>query len=182
MMQADLAAYLAPLTVLAEETAVWGNGRLPLQITYYQTNQYPPLAYVASARAVLFHEGRVMVVRDRQDSYHVVPGGRREDGETILQTLQREMLEETGWTVAQPKLMASVHFRHLSPKLDDYPYPHPDFLHLVFIAQASEYKPEAITEGEYELETGFRSIAEAESLPLSVSQRALLRCGLKSRS
>jgi 8-oxo-dGTP pyrophosphatase MutT (NUDIX family) len=174
----DLANYLASQLLLAEETAVWGNGRLPLQITYYQTQQYPPLAYVTSARAVMFHNGNVMVVRDGDNSYHVVPGGRREDSETVLQTLQREILEETGWTIADPELIACTHFHHLAPKPADYPYPHPDFLQLIFVTCANTYKPDAHTAGEYELETGFHPIAKAHALPLPTSQHALLRCGL----
>lgn len=181
-METELATYLVAQTFLAEETAVWGNGRFPLEIAYYQTRILPPLEYVSSARAVLFHNNSVMVVRGIHDSYHVVPGGRREAGETILQTLHREVLEETGWTIVNPRLFVCTHFRHLSPKPVDYPYPHPDFLQLIFVAQAGEYIPNAKTEGEYELETGFRTIAEAQALPLPVSQRALLRCGLKSRS
>ncbi len=34
-MNGDLAQFLEGLTSLATETAVWGNGRFPLEITYY---------------------------------------------------------------------------------------------------------------------------------------------------
>lgn len=63
-MKPKLNAYLAGQTLLSEETAVWGNGRLPLEIKYYRTHHLPPLEYVTSVRTVLFRDSEVMVVRD----------------------------------------------------------------------------------------------------------------------
>jgi len=40
----------------------------------------------------------VLVVRE-QNGAHLWPGGRREPNETLIETAQREVLEETGWTV-----------------------------------------------------------------------------------
>jgi hypothetical protein len=75
-METKLLTYLTGLTLLAEETAVWQNSRLPLQIKHYKAHHLPPLEYVTSVRVVLFRGSEVLVVRDGYDSYHVVPGGR----------------------------------------------------------------------------------------------------------
>ena len=48
-MNGDLVQFLEGLTPLATETAVWGNGRFPLEITYYLSSKQPPLAFVATA-------------------------------------------------------------------------------------------------------------------------------------
>ncbi len=113
--------------VLAEVTATWGDTRL--EIRWYLGNVRPPLSLVTSVRAVLFHDRTVMVMQDGDHRYHVVPGGRREPGESIEATLRREILEETGWTLAAHHPLGLAHFRHLTPRPDDYPYPYPDFVH-----------------------------------------------------
>ena len=61
-MNSDLAEFLGGLESLVQETAVWGNGRFPLEITYYLTAELPPLAYVSSVRAVVVWEGDVLAV------------------------------------------------------------------------------------------------------------------------
>ncbi len=74
-----------------------------------------------------------------------------------------------------------MHFHHLAPKPDGYIYPHPDFVQVVYAAHAGEFVSEAQQFGEYELETGFQSIVEAQRLNLAASQRRFLDVALKSR-
>ena len=79
---------------------------MPLRITSYFTDELPPLEHISSVRCIVFRDDMVLVVREGEEA-HVVPGGRREPGETLMQTLERELLEETGWTVATPKVCSA---------------------------------------------------------------------------
>jgi 8-oxo-dGTP pyrophosphatase MutT (NUDIX family) len=159
---------------LVEESAVWGGGTLPLRITSYLSSEQPPLDYVTSVRAVVLQGNSVLVVRDAASSFHVTPGGRREANESVEATLHREVLEETGWTINEVSPLGFIHFHHLAPKPDDYIYPYPDFVQLVYAAHASEFAPEAQQFEEYELETGFKSIVQAQRLNLTATQRLFL--------
>ncbi len=48
-MEARLAAYLAKREPIANKTAVWDNGRLPLQIAAYSAEQLPPLDAISQS-------------------------------------------------------------------------------------------------------------------------------------
>ena len=173
-MNEDLTKYLADLEPLVTDSAVWGNGRLPLTITYYLSSNLPPLAYVTSVRAVVFRAGEVLTVLDPSGEYYLAPGGRCETGESVEETLNREVLEETGWTVQNPALLSIIHFQHLSPKPDDYPHPHPDFLQLVYVAQADRFMPEAMVFDQYVVESKFWQLAAIRPLLKNPGQFALL--------
>ena len=49
-----------------------------------------------TARAVLFHDGKIALLYVAKHKYHKIPGGGVEKGENIKQALEREILEETG--------------------------------------------------------------------------------------
>ena len=180
-MDVELAQFLSRCQLLAEETAAWDNGRMPLGIAAYLCRELPPLDYVTSVRAIVLRDDSVLVVRDAENSYHIIPGGRREVGETLEATLQREVLEETGWTINQISLLGFIHFRHLAPKPVDYAYPYPDFLQLVYAANAVNFNADAKQLGQYELESGFRSIDEINRLSIAASQQAFLNAALKMK-
>ena len=96
-MENDLAEYLSSLTPFAKETVLWSTGTLRLES--YLTTSIPPLKYVTSARAVVTDGSRVLVVQD-PDNRHILPGGRLEFEETPEEALRREVIEETGWSLA----------------------------------------------------------------------------------
>lgn len=175
-MQADLAEFLARHTPVAVETVLWAGGAMPLRLVSYLIEELPPLALVTSVRCVLLHEQTVQVVRD-PDSTHILPGGRCEPGETLEQTLRREVLEETGCTIGAAALIGLRHFRHLAPEPPRYRYHYPDFLQLVYAARALTFDPAAREVNGYEIEAGFEPLAALP--PLAVSEQRFLAAALK---
>ena len=111
---------------------------MELQQSYYLGDDIPPDSYITSVRAVVLKGDEVLVFRDRMGDYHLLPGGRRDAGETLLQTLEREMREETSWTIAAPEPIGFMHFLHRTPKPPAYAYPYPSFLQLVYAATAQQ--------------------------------------------
>jgi ADP-ribose pyrophosphatase YjhB (NUDIX family) len=132
----DISQIVTPLALQADEQAEWSPARL--RVRTYLTTTLPPLDLVSSVRALVLQGDQILVVRD-PISVHILPGGRREPGETFMQTLEREVLKETGWTIQSPRLIGLAHFQHLTPKHVAYRYPYPDFLHLVYAATADRY-------------------------------------------
>src|SRR5215210_7372565 len=115
-MPFDLDAFLARHEPGGVQTVEWGTAAspIPLRIAGYLSQELPPLEYVASVRGVVFCRDRVLVMRNR-DEVHVLPGGQREGDETLVETLQREVLEEAGWTVEVGGMLGFLHLRHLVP-------------------------------------------------------------------
>ena len=57
-------------------------------------------------RAVLFHNGSILLVRERSDSRWALPGGWADVGEAPSECARREAKEETGYDVQVQKLLA----------------------------------------------------------------------------
>lgn len=167
----NISQIVAPLALQADEQAEWPP--LHLRVRTYLTSTLPPLDLASSVRALVRKGDQILVVRD-PISVHILPGGRREPGEMLMQTLHREVLEETGWTIRDARLIGLVYFQHLTPKPDEYRYLYPDFLHLVYVAIADSYDPERREVDGYELEAGFQPLAMVEELPMSQGERAFL--------
>jgi 8-oxo-dGTP pyrophosphatase MutT (NUDIX family) len=170
-MDTALSVFLAGLTPTATETDQWGE--LAFQVAGYLTTSAPPLEYVTSVRAVVTHGENALVITS-PDREHILPGGRREMGESLTETLRREALEETGWSLSSLRLLGFKQFRHLTPKPDGYAYPYPDFLQAIYAATAEAYYPEQRIMDDYELGARFLPLAEVRTLLLSPVQRMFL--------
>jgi ADP-ribose pyrophosphatase YjhB (NUDIX family) len=165
--------FLADYEPFGSETAVWGD--LPLSITYYLADAQPPRSYITSVRAVVFHQNAVLVVQDKKKEHFVVPGGRCEENESLAETLHREVLEETRWTIANPIYFGFAHFHHLAPRPAAYAYPHPDFFQLFYVATADQHFPDRPITDEYVLAADLMPIHTARNLnTMSHSQKLLL--------
>lgn len=152
-----------------------------LNMACYVGSRQPPLKYVSSVRAIVFRDDAVLVVSGERGQFYILPGGRREKQESMEETLRREVLEETGWTLKELSILGFMHFHHLNPKKTDYPYPYPDFLWSVYIAQADKYIPEAITADKYVTGVKFYHIEDLPGLGFEKGGLVFLDDAIKLR-
>lgn len=174
-----LTSFLALHVPLYKETAVWDT--IHLEVATYLSNKLPPIPYITSVRAIVFQGNKVLVVQDRDNHYHIVPGGRREADERLEETLQREVLEETGWVVKDVHPLGFVHFHHLTPCPPDYVYPYPDFIQLLYVAAAERRVSHTQITDEYVVGSQFLSLDEVRKLNLAQSQYLLLEAAQRQR-
>ena len=119
---------------VATGNVVWGI--TPLVLSCFLTDKQPPLELIVSVRAVLTgQDGMVFVFEDQ--GLHVLPGGRREKSEPVLEALIREISEEVGCAiVGEPRRLGFFELRNDGPRPEGHPYPYPRNYHVVFKATA----------------------------------------------
>lgn len=181
----QLNALCRGLSPISTEDSWWGRGSssissslipsegIHLKVDAYLTQRPLPPDLVTSVRCVVCRHGEILVVQDRS-GFHIVPGGRREPGESLAQTARREVLEETGWLLGKLVPLGFLHFHHLTPRPAGHPYPYPDFLQLLYLAQATEYTGTPRGAAVWELDSRFRPIAEVNGLKISAYCQAFL--------
>ena len=181
-MPASFAEFLHGQTAVATENPTWNwqGAPLPLSEQTYVHPTLPPDRLISSARAILFRNDEIMVIRDHQDVPYIVPGGRRESGESVRETLHREVREETGWGVKDTAVIGFIHFHHLAPKAPNYPYPYPDFCWAIFAARAKKFDAASMEEDAYVTSASFQPIADVLSLSLGSGQHDLLTAAVKA--
>jgi len=179
--QSALADWLARLTPVddAPLIAVWGEAHR-LERRFYATPEAPPDDLVSSVRAVMFRKSAVMVVRDHDGSGHIMPGGRRESGETQEDALAREIGEETGWRFETARRFGFLHFRHLTPKPDGYAYPYPDFFQTLHVVEATDHDRRRIVRDDWETHSRMTPIARALTAVRN-EQQPILRLAVAAR-
>ena len=97
--------------------------------------------------------------------------------------MRRELLEETGWAVSALRLLGFLHYRDLSPERYSPALPFPDFLHLIYTAEALEHRPETVVPDDPEgLVPEFHPLAGTRALPLNPRERFFLGEALRVRA
>ena len=179
-MNSQFREFLRGQTAAATDfpTWQWREQPVPLHQQTFICPVLPPDELISSARAILFQGDAVMVIRDHNNDPYIVPGGRREPGETVLETLHREVQEETGWSLRETAVLGFVHFQHLTAKPRGYPYPYPHFMQAIFTAWAGCYDASVFEEDFYVTSSSFLPVETVLAWRLSSGQAELLRAAL----
>jgi 8-oxo-dGTP pyrophosphatase MutT (NUDIX family) len=170
-----LQQFIAPLTTLVTEIYDWPVARF--EVNTYLHSIAPPAEFITSVRAVVLRNHTVLVVQD-PDGQHILPGGRRERGESYAETAIREVLEETGWQVTIGPLLGCKHFHQVTPATTESFPAQPDFTQLVYVAYAVNYRPEAKEENGYELGAAFVALQQLAQMKITESERLFLQAAL----
>jgi 8-oxo-dGTP pyrophosphatase MutT (NUDIX family) len=151
----------------------------PVRVRTYIADIELPEAIASSVRAVVLRGRAVVVVRHWDGYRHVIPGGRREQDETIEQTVRREVLEESGWHVGTLKPLGFEHLQHLGEPPPDFPVPF-SFINPIFVAEGVSFDRSARDLTQSEAGSSLVSIARAlRELP--GWETALLRAAVAAR-
>ena len=166
---------LAGLQPACREEVVWPGGQ-HLEVTTFLVDRLDGEANLSSVRAVVLSGDREVLVVSDPTSTHILPGGRIQPGESLDLALKREIGEESGWTVLEPRLIGVLHFHHLKPRADGVPAT--DFLQAVFAVERDAYHLELREQDGHETGSEFVSIEDARSLDLTQRERMLLKAAL----
>lgn len=161
----DLERILAIHRPVATVETAWRDGTLPLRAGAHTTVIDLPDALLTSVRCIVQVDDQLVVCTTANGDRHPWPGGRREPGETLVDTAAREVYEESGWLIEPGsfRLLGWLHVEYLEPQDPDWPYPHPDFLQAVCVARAVERaRPES---GEWSDTEGWEVASTLMPLP-----------------
>ena len=135
-----MAAVLTGRTPQASQELSWAEGQFRCRIDAYPSPADLPLEYVTSVRCLVMVDDKIVVCTNVDGGSHPWPGGRREPGETDVQTACREVHEETGWLLDPDSLepLGWLHLEHLNDRPPGHRYVDADFLMVVYAARAHD--------------------------------------------
>lgn len=176
--QAEAAAAFAPLLAAHEpffdHEVARPQGRL--RVRGYTTPIPVPDILVTAVRAVVFRGSRVVVLSESDGTHHVMPGGRREPGETLEATVRRELLEECGWRVGELRPFAFLFFQHPGPAPPDWC----DFANLIYLTEGAHYDRRSLDPTQGKVRARLMS-AKAAFGAVTDRHRAILAAALSAR-
>jgi 8-oxo-dGTP diphosphatase len=127
---------------------LWGGG--PIQAQFKQLNTEPPCTLIANVNLVPRAGDKWVLLRHQNGSWDL-PGGTLEHGETYLETLQRELMEEAGAELCSFHILGAWHCFSLAERPYREHMPFPEFYRLVGY-------------GQVELKTGPTNPADGEQI------------------
>jgi ADP-ribose pyrophosphatase YjhB (NUDIX family) len=152
-LEKSLEDFLVENESKSTESVSWRGGQIQLLLSSYVTEASPPDHLSTSGRCIILGGSKVLVM-ENPGGMHILPGGRREAGESILEATIREVAEETGLTVEPMAQLGILVFRHQTPKPTIYAYPYPVFINAVYLARV-EVQPEINVSDTYEMSAAF---------------------------
>ena len=134
-----IAALLASGERAATDDLTWGDGEYHCRLDSYASPAELPDDFVGSVRCLVLVDDRIVVCTNADGKSHPWPGGRREPGESYVETGCREVHEETGWLLdpASLRQIGWLHFEHLLARPAMHRWDHADFLMTVYVGTAA---------------------------------------------
>ena len=130
----------AMATVLRDEEREFGPPPRRFRLTVSLTDEWPPEAHVSAVHCLAFSGEQLVLARHVSRGW-TIPGGHVEPGETVIEALRREALEEAGVVVGEPTLLAVERIERLSGPVSltpsGRPYPEPAF-QVFFVAPVAD--------------------------------------------
>ncbi len=162
------------------EGTVWGTGEIELTVSSYISYDEPPSQLVSSVRALVFRHEAILLMQN-VNGVHILPGGRVEAGESHLDAIRRELVEEAGVEIRDVRSLGFMHLRHATPKPPDYPYLYPDFFWPIFIAEYDGDCEETRRQDDYELSSEFVPFSDLDRSTLTTAELAYLDYAVEAR-
>ena len=172
--------FLRGRTPVATGSSTWWEGEIELDISSYVTKDEPPADLVSSVRAIVFRGDDVLLMCNR-DGTHILPGGRIEHGESQMDALRREIMEEAGIEITDIQRIGFMHLRHRTPMPPDYPYQYPDFFWSIFRACYLKSSPDGRAPDDYEISAEFEPKVILDDLEISSLERTFLQAATERR-
>ena len=151
---------------------------VPLEFRTCLSDELAPRAFVGSVRAIVLRDEEVLLVHSSVPILSV--GGRCKPGETVEQTLFREVAEETGWKVSLVGVIGFIHCRHLDEQRPAWGRPAPDFIDPLFVVVAEEFDVKLMDSNESKCE--FVPIDQVEGLGVEEINRKFLCEAVQKRA
>lgn len=123
----DLERYREVRRVAAEIAATGSEGDIDAILAFFASERGYPTPKV-DVRAAVIVEGRILLVKERDDGGWALPGGWADVGESAAEAAVRETREEAGIEV-RPEKMIALYERERR----GHP-PHPEFSYKIFFA------------------------------------------------
>lgn len=184
MDQSTIEEAIAPLirdhAPVSSERIVWQEGRIELELKTYLTNALSPDALTTSGHCIVLTDTSVLMMHSPGGA-HILPGGRREAGESAREATIREVAEETGLRIEPLRQIGLRVFRHLTPKPSDYPYPYPIFANIVYVGLAPIGAQVSVNDA-YELAGEFVGFNDSSINGLPNHQQMLLAAAVQSET
>jgi 8-oxo-dGTP pyrophosphatase MutT (NUDIX family) len=136
------------LSAAAQLAALAGGGAAEDLLARYRANHFD-IGPMASGEAAVIHEGKLLLIRRTDDGLWALPGGITDPGETLAETVRRELWEETGIRGRPAQLLGifdsrlwqsekKIHFYHavfLIKAINPQPRPCPEVSAAAYFAE-----------------------------------------------
>jgi ADP-ribose pyrophosphatase YjhB (NUDIX family) len=141
-----------------------------------QNETLNPSRPIVGVGAVVFQGDKVLLIRrgkPPKENEWSLPGGKQELGERTLETMVREVREETGLSVKPGPLLGVVDFIEISESLVEYHYTLIDYL-----AEAQDGNPVAGTDAK---DARFFTLEDALNLDLWDETKRMILLGARKK-